>query len=62
MRVKWYPKNLLIAVVLTIGFGVAFKIASDVQRGVITGVAVTIVAGLVDSLMTFNWAGWGRRR
>ena len=62
MRVKWYPKNLLIAVVLTIGFSVAFTIALDVHRGLLTGVAVTIVAVLVDTLMTFNWAGWSQRR
>lgn len=62
MRVKWYPKNLLIGVVLTICFAVAFTIASDVQRGLLTGVAVTVIAVLVETLMTFNWAGWSRRR
>jgi hypothetical protein len=61
MRVTWYPRNLLIAVVLTISFGVAFAIASDVLRGVIAGVAVTVIALLVEGAMTFNWAGWRRR-
>jgi len=62
MRVRWYPKNLLIAIILTIGFGVAFTIASDVQRGAITSVIAIAIAVFVEMLITFNWAGTGKRR
>jgi hypothetical protein len=59
---RWYPKNVLVAVVLFVAFGLALDSSVDFKRGAAVGVlALAAYLGL-DTFLTFNPAQWRRHR
>ena len=62
MTVTWYPKNIVIGLVLLVALAVALNVAVDVTRGVLVGAGAIVVCTIVDAMFTFNPAIWRRHR
>jgi len=62
MKLRWYPKNVLVAVVLFVAFGLALDSSVDVKRGAAVGVLALAVYLSLDTFLTFNPALWGQRK
>ena len=61
MTVSWYPKNIIIGLILLAGLAVALNIAVNVGRGVAIGVGAALVYAIVDMMFSINPAAWWRR-
>ena len=61
MNVTWYPRNVLLAVVVLVVFVAALNLAGDFYRGAATGAAALIAYLSVDTILTFNPAQWWGR-
>jgi len=61
VTVTWYPKNIVIGIVLLAALAIALNVAVDVTRGVLVGVGAIVVCAIVDAVFTFNPALWRRR-
>jgi uncharacterized membrane protein (DUF485 family) len=62
VTVTWYPKNIVMGVVLLSALALALNVAVDVTRGVLVGVGAIVVCAIVDAVFTFNPAIWRRRQ
>ena len=62
MRVTWYPRNIVIGLVLVSLFAVAINLAADVTRGIAMGVVAAVAYLFVDVLLSVNPAAWRWRR
>lgn len=62
VTVTWYPKNIVIGLVLLAALAVALSRAVDVHRGVMVGAGAIVVCTIVDAMFTFNPAIWRRHR
>jgi hypothetical protein len=62
VTVTWYPKNIVIGVVLLAALAVALNVAVDATRGLIVGVAAIFVCVIVDVIFTFNPVIWQRHQ
>jgi hypothetical protein len=62
MTLRWYPKNVLVGVVLLAAFAVAVDLAVDFRRGAAVGVLALIAYLSLDAVLTFNPAQWWRHR
>ena len=61
MTVSWYPKNIILGLILLAALAVALNIAVDVGRGVAVGVGAALVYAIVDLMFSINPAAWRRR-
>jgi hypothetical protein len=63
MRVTFYPRALLIAVVFLVMFGATLLLAIDVERGIATAGSLAVLAYvLIEVGWAFNPAAWFRSR
>jgi|KBSSwiStaDraftv2_1062776.scaffolds.fasta_scaffold4841355_1 uncharacterized membrane protein (DUF485 family) len=62
VTVTWYPKNIVIGIVLLAALAIALNVAVDVTRGVLVGAGAIVVCAIVDALFTFNPAILQRRQ
>jgi hypothetical protein len=60
--VVWYPKNIVIGLLLLAGLAMALQLAADVQRGIVVGALGVAAYVIVDVLFSVNPAAWQRRR
>jgi hypothetical protein len=61
MKLRWYPKNVLVAMVLFVAFGLALDLSVDFKRGAAVGVLALAVYLSLDTFLTFNPAQWRQR-
>ena len=61
MTVSWYPKNIVIGLILLGAFALALQMAVDAWRGAAVGIAAIVVCTVVDLMLTVNPAVWKRR-
>ena len=62
MTISWYPKNIVIGLVLAAVLAETLQLAADVQRGMVVGVLGIVAYVIVDVLLSVNPAVWRRRR
>jgi hypothetical protein len=62
MKLRWYPKNVLAAVVLLAACGFALDLAVDFKSGATVGVLALIAYLSAETVLTFNPAQWRRGR
>ena len=62
MKLTWYPRNLVVAVVLLAAFAAALSLAIDFRRGAVVGVLALIAYVGLEAILTFNPAQWWRDR
>ena len=60
MKLRWYPRNVLVAAVLFVAFGLALDLSVDFKRGAAVGVLAVYLS--LDTFLTFNPALWGQRK
>ena len=61
MTVTWYPRNILLGLVLLLAFAAVLGLAVDVQRGVAIGIGAVVVYAIVELVLSVNPATWQRR-
>jgi len=62
MKVTWYPRNVVVAIVFLTAFAAAVDLAIDFRGGAIVGVVALIAYVGLETLLTLNPAGWWRKR
>ena len=62
MRVVWYPKNVLVAVVLMALLAWALNLALDFRRGATVGLFALLVYLVFDLGPTFSPGAWRRKK
>jgi len=58
---SWYPKNIIIGLILLAVLAVALSTAVNVGRGVAVGVGAALLYAIVDVMFSINPAAWRRR-
>ena len=62
MKVTWYPKNFLVAVVLLIAFAATLTVAMNFRAGATVGVGGLLAYLFLDVVLTFVPAQWWPER
>jgi hypothetical protein len=62
MNVSWYPRNIVVGLLLFAVMALTLNAAVDVYRGVVVGLLGIAACTIVDLVFTFNPAVWQARR
>ena len=62
MNVSWYPRNIVVGLLLFAVLALTLNAAVDVYRGVVVGLLGIAACTIVDLVFTFNPAVWQARR
>ena len=62
MNVSWYPRNIVVGLLLFAVLALTLNAAVDVYRGVVVGLLGIATCTIVDLVFTFNPAVWQARR
>jgi hypothetical protein len=61
VTISWYPKNIIVGLILLGAFAVVLNTAVSVSQGVLVGIGAAVVYALVDVFLSVNPAVWRRR-